>query len=302
MSRRLALMLGGVAIAALGVITALAATSQPAPLPAEAVGITINGAYDGQKTITYTVNLNNLTSQDIKDMFVAASIPVGATFKSATQPAGTGLGGSTDDTVWWLASTLPANGKLGPFTYVLDRGTTRRFNAHPFVSWKLPTAGSVVGDDVPHQTVMDPGTPRRGCLACHVLANPTTGAYTLSFEAHERQAVKGETHPDVAPDGTSMKATDVNTPDTCLQCHAPGTGDRLGRGNIAPRMLRDIVHPAHMFSTTFKEHYGGNCFTCHNVQGDGDFGLLGQKVDTNEKGVPAKVPIPGTILPSEDKK
>ncbi len=137
----------------------------------------------------------------------------------------------------------------------------------------------------------------RGCPACHVLADPATGKYTLAYEAHERVEARGREHPSVAPDGTSLAVTEEVNVQTCLQCHAPGTGDRAGMGVVAPLALRDIVHPAHMGSQYFKLHYGGNCFTCHNVNGEGEFEILTEKVDVNEKGVPNpdKLPIPGSI-------
>ena len=137
----------------------------------------------------------------------------------------------------------------------------------------------------------------RGCPSCHVLVDPETGKYTLAYEAHERVEVRGEEHPTVALDGTSLAPTEEVNVTTCLQCHAAGTGEREGKGVIAPLMLRDIVHPAHMNSQTFKLHYGGNCFTCHNVNGIGEFELLTEMVDVNEKGVPNpdKLPIPGAI-------
>ena len=54
-----------------------------------------------------------------------------------------------------------------------------------------------------------------------------------------------------------------------------------------------------MGSPTFKLHYGGSCFTCHNVDADGTFNILTEQVDVNEKGVPnpAKLPIPGSYAP-----
>lgn len=138
---------------------------------------------------------------------------------------------------------------------------------------------------------------RRGCPACHVLVDEETGAYTLPFEAHERAEVRGGEHPEEAPDGTSLAVTEEVRVTTCLQCHASGTGDREGRGVIAPLALRDIVHPAHMGSQFFKLHYGGNCFTCHNVNGAGEFELLTEAVAVNDKGVPDpdQIPIPGAI-------
>jgi thiosulfate dehydrogenase len=128
--------------------------------------------------------------------------------------------------------------------------------------------------------------PKRGCTSCHVLVDPESGAYTLAFEAHERSEVRhGEDqHPDVAPDGTDITATSSAGLDTCLLCHA--SDPETDRGIIAPLSLRDIVHPAHMTSQIFKVHYGGNCFTCHNVDGQGNFDVLGEAFPMNDKGIP----------------
>ena len=40
-----------------------------------------------------------------------------------------------------------------------------------------------------------------------------------------------------------------------------------------------------------------NCFTCHNVNAEGEFEVLTEAVDVNEKGVPnpEQIPIPGAI-------
>ncbi|WP_366923482.1 hypothetical protein MFMK1_000375 [Metallumcola ferriviriculae] len=130
--------------------------------------------------------------------------------------------------------------------------------------------------------------PRRGCAACHV--KTADNDYSLTAEAKSR----AEGHPTKAPDGTTM---DENTTvETCLECHAPGNN---GRGKSAPLALRTIVHPAHLYSEHFVANYSGNCFTCHEVDNQGVFNLLSQKVETNEKGVPKTVPIPGMIAPSE---
>lgn len=136
---------------------------------------------------------------------------------------------------------------------------------------------------------------RRGCPACHVLVNPESGQFTLPFEAHERAEVRGGEHPNISPSGVSITPTDDVSVTVCLECHAAGTGDRFGMGVVAPLSLRDIVHPAHMSSQFFQLHYGGNCFTCHNVDGAGEWELLTQKVDVNDKGVPNPelLPIPG---------
>ncbi len=154
----------------------------------------------------------------------------------------------------------------------------------------LETAGRLGGIQFPTLDEV-----RRGCPACHALVDPETGKFTLPFEAHERAEARGDEHPDVAPSGTSILSTDDVSVTVCLECHAAGTGDRADRGVIAPLALRDIVHPAHMNSQYFKLHYGGNCFTCHNINGEGAWELLTEKVDVNEKGVPNPdlLPIPG---------
>jgi thiosulfate dehydrogenase len=154
----------------------------------------------------------------------------------------------------------------------------------------LETAGNLAAIQFPALDEV-----RRGCPACHALVDPETGQYTLPYEAHERAEARGGEHPEVAPDGTSLAPTEEVNVTTCLQCHAPGTGDRAGKGVIAPLSLRDIVHPAHMNSQYFKLHYGGNCFTCHNINGEGGWDLLTENVDVNDKGVPnpENLPIPG---------
>ena len=147
---------------------------------------------------------------------------------------------------------------------------------------------------IPIESSIDP---RRGCTSCHVLIDPEVGKYTLAYEAHERvEARRGtDSHPSIAPDGTDLSPTSDAGVETCLLCHAPDPD--TGRGVMAPLSLRDIVHPAHMGSQTFKLHYGGNCFTCHNVNAEGEFEVLTEAVTVNEKGVPdpAEIPIPGAI-------
>ncbi len=119
----------------------------------------------------------------------------------------------------------------------------------------------------------------RGCPDCH------QGPYTLKAEAVNN----GGTVHAVLPDNASVIA--------CLDCHAPGTGAQAGKGNVAPINLRDIVHPVHMGSKIFVGHYMGNCFSCHNVSGDGTFQILSEAVDTEDDGIPKALPIPGAINP-----
>jgi hypothetical protein len=115
---------------------------------------------------------------------------------------------------------------------------------------------------------MEPVPAMRGCPDCHA------GPFILANEIPEG-------HPPVPADA------DVND---CLACHAM-QADLTG--NVAPLALRDIVHPVHMGSKIFAWELMGHCFSCHNVDAEGEFDVLSEAVDTDEKGIPDEVPIPG---------
>ncbi|MCL4535330.1 MAG: hypothetical protein M1370_09265 [Bacteroidetes bacterium] len=164
-------------------------------------------------------------------------------------------------------------------------------------------AGNEAGqnpDDQLAQAADAAEAPRRGCTACHIAGGiDADGKYSLLWEAQERTAAGGEgkQHPAALPGGAPLNFQSGVA--DCLQCHKPGVDDQVGKGAFAPLSLRDIVHPAHLFSTPFNEEYHGGCFSCHNVANDGTWELLSQKVNANEKGVPSKRPIPGALRPSE---
>jgi len=125
----------------------------------------------------------------------------------------------------------------------------------------------------------------RGCPACHVKISEEKN-YSLGNEALNAS----KSHPKKSPSGETLgEKTKVSA---CLECHAAA---KNGKGNKAPISLRDLVHPAHMFSPTFGDKLNGDCFSCHNVTASGEFNLLGEKVKTNEKGIPEEIPIPGAI-------
>jgi hypothetical protein len=271
------------------------------PSPAEpTVTVQMKGVRT-RSTISYSVTIVNNTASPVGDIFVAADIPSGTTFSKVTAtPTGFGFQGVQNGKAVFLGTSIAGNGKA-TLTYEVTMTAATAGAASAWVHILSPSEVTATSNQVTLAAATAAGAPRRGCLACHVLVAPD-GRYTLPFEAHERAEVRGEEHPTVAPDGTSIKPTDMVGPETCLQCHAPGKGARQGMGVSAPLSLRDIVHPAHMFSPIFKEHYGGNCFTCHNVNGQGNFELIGKRMDVNDKGVPNKWPVIGLIPPSEGAK
>ncbi len=123
----------------------------------------------------------------------------------------------------------------------------------------------------------------RGCPSCHIESDGID--YTLWGDV--KRVFRN--HRVSAPSGKPLNSnTNV---ETCLECHAAKSN---GKGIGAERSMRDIVHPAHLFSKDFQE-LNGTCFSCHNVEWDGRLVLLSRKVDTNSKGIPKKVPIPGAL-------
>jgi hypothetical protein len=146
----------------------------------------------------------------------------------------------------------------------------------------------------------------RGCPTCHPTAvgdpsappftpgrpDPARGnapTFSLKWEAMGADAASARfllhtTLPDTA------------TITTCLACHAAGSGEQ--NGIVAPISLRTIVHPAHLNSGIFIAEFRGNCFTCHEITNSGEYDILSQKVEVNDKGIPEVIPTPGLLEPS----
>ncbi|MBI2907403.1 MAG: hypothetical protein HYX92_07100 [Chloroflexi bacterium] len=236
--------------------------------------------------VTYEITLVNDTTSDIGDVYVSGTIPESARFMEVVAtPAGSTSLGKVDNVAAWVVSKVPAKGKVGPLSYKVAPSERFFGEAHAWVHWKSPMDGTAASDSIfQGDVVLD--LPKRGCTSCHVLRDTTTGAVTIAYEAKVRG---GPNHPVLAFD---------TTVEGCLQCHKPGAGDRKDMGAVAPKMLRDIVHPAHMNSPSFIGTYKGNCFTCHNVNGDGTFTLLGEKLKTDFRGIPEESPVKG-IPPSQ---
>ena len=106
--------------------------------------------------------------------------------------------------------------------------------------------------------------PRRGCLSCH------EGEHSLAREVR-------------TADPAHLPIPDDATVATCLSCHT----DIGVEVDLSPILLSTILHPSHTLSRIFADQLGGTCFSCHDVDSRGSFQLLGQKVETNDKGVPA---------------
>lgn len=119
------------------------AAPAPAPAAASTISVSISGAVlDG--TVVYSIMLRNSGSVDVTNVFVAGSIPTGATFSGAsTPPADTVFVGSDQGGVSWIAPTVPAMGVTGPFVYTVSKGAARDLSAFAFAHWLKPAEGSL---------------------------------------------------------------------------------------------------------------------------------------------------------------
>jgi len=142
---------------------------------------------------------------------------------------------------------------------------------------------------------------RRGCPACHptVVGDPTAPPFTPARPDPSRGnaptfSLKWEAMGGVATSTRFLLHNglpDTSTVNTCLGCHAAGSGEQNGK--TAPIGLRTIVHPAHLNSGIFIAEFRGNCFTCHEITNSGAYDILTEAVAVNDAGIPDVIPTPG---------
>lgn len=285
MKKKFLLPGGLVLVCLLGLAFVVGAAASPW---AQTPGLTASMTAEASEfRVVYSITLTNSSSSAIANIFVAGQIPSGASFVEATAtPAGCAFKAAEAGNATWLCNQVAANSSLGPLSYKVSVAERTAGAAHAWVSWKSPSEGNTVSADVAFSDVVLGALPKRGCKDCHVLRDANTGAVTIAYEALHRG---GPNHPQIAFDTTVQQ---------CLGCHAPGTGERENMGVVAPKMLRDIVHPVHLNSPGFLGTYKGNCFSCHNIDGQGRFTLLYDKLEKDFRGIPKTTPVQG-IPPSQ---
>ncbi|MDP2727489.1 MAG: hypothetical protein Q8P59_08075, partial [Dehalococcoidia bacterium] len=234
--------------------------------------------------INYSITLINATDRELDDITVTVPLPTESRFQEiVTTPQGATVKSRPGSAMVWALNKLAARSSIGPFTYKIQVPGREAGTASAKAEWQQPTVASVAAPNLEFNfDKIAINRPKRGCTACHYLRDEKTGAVTIAYEAMERGGPK---HPKLPFDTVVT---------TCLGCHKPGTGARENMGVVAPKMLRDIVHPVHLNSPSFTgPTYKGNCFTCHNVDGKGNFVLLGEKLHTDFRGIPEEVPVKG---------
>lgn len=114
----------------------------PTPAPSSPVSVTIAGAV-ADDSASYVIMIRNTGSQAIENVYVAGSIPAGATFGSATNtPAGSAFYSSDGGSAAWLVDSVPANGSAGPFGYKVVRSSAPDLSVAAFAHWQSPDEGT----------------------------------------------------------------------------------------------------------------------------------------------------------------
>ncbi|MBI2865109.1 MAG: hypothetical protein HYX94_11165 [Chloroflexi bacterium] len=253
-------ILGGILVLLLLVLAGGAGLRQTTAAPDDVV-VTVTGTA-ARAIIQYDITISNKGTAAISDIYVAGLISSGAKFDSVvTTPAGATSLGAQGNVVAWLLNRVPAGGSA-TLSYKLN-APDGSAPVNAYVAWKAPTAGSASSAAITRELAVDNGAAKRGCMACHY-------SVTLARESERG----GPNHPKIANEATV---------DVCLGCHK-AAADRTG---LAPKMLRTIVHAAHLNSDSFITRYKGNCFTCHEISETGAWLLLYDKVHGNQYNVPA---------------
>lgn len=114
-----------------------------APAAAGQVTVVLSGAATDD-SVVYSIVIRN-AGDKISNVFLAGSIPSGATFTAATNtPAGSSSTGADAGVAAWLIGSVPAKGAAGPFVYKVAKGSAQDFGANAFVHWAAPSDGTAV--------------------------------------------------------------------------------------------------------------------------------------------------------------
>lgn len=150
MLRRLALPVSFSIPALVAVLLFLGAAAGSAQAP-PALKVEMTGFQEGD-TVRYSIVLVNTSASRVGDIFIAATVPQGATFGRATAtPSGSwfrGLeGAGAEPAAVWLSEGVPPNGRQGPFGYTATApGAVGQAKA--WVRWTSPTEGVAMSPGV----------------------------------------------------------------------------------------------------------------------------------------------------------
>ena len=137
------------AVLGLSLASTIATASQAPEQGAQQIVVDVSIGV-AEETVSYIVTLRNTGSSDIANIYLAGSIPQGATTLDAVS---TPLGGwfrgfeaprTPLHAAVWLIDRIPANSTLGPFTYRVGKGQASDLGAFGWVRWLGPAEGSAI--------------------------------------------------------------------------------------------------------------------------------------------------------------
>lgn len=132
------------------------APAPAAPAAPSAIQATVDATLLDDGTATFAITLKNSSTSDVADIYVAGTIPSGASLVDATAtPSGAIFMGQQGEAAAWIFPTVPAGGSAGPFTYKVDKGSATKLAAHAFIHWLSPSDGTVLSKDVTALSTME---------------------------------------------------------------------------------------------------------------------------------------------------
>ncbi|MDP2662200.1 MAG: c-type cytochrome [Dehalococcoidia bacterium] len=130
-----------------GVLGAYSALAKP-ELQSSALQVQMTALSSGDEVL-YTINLVNTGSSSISQVYIAGTVPTGASFVGATQtPSDSWFRGKEGDSAVWLSNGIPAQGSQGPFKYKVKVSDGKVGPAHSWVHWQLSADGIAQSGDV----------------------------------------------------------------------------------------------------------------------------------------------------------
>ncbi|MBI2886187.1 MAG: hypothetical protein HYY02_03155 [Chloroflexi bacterium] len=116
--------------------------------PAPSVRLDMAASREG-RTVTYSMTLVNGSGAEIRDIFLAGTVPAGTSFAGATaMPPRSGFKGVEGGSAGFLAESVPAWSTLGPFSYQVTLGGGAPGMARGWTHWGRPWDASTTSMEV----------------------------------------------------------------------------------------------------------------------------------------------------------
>lgn len=217
------------AVLALSLGTTVSAKTQAPEQAAQSVVVNLSVGIV-EETASYIITLQNMSSSEIANVYVAGSVPEGAkTLDATSTPRGSWFrgfeaAGTPLHAAVWLIDRIPANSTVGPFIYRVSKGQASDMSAFGWIHWLAPTEGSAISSVAKLAsgqlaTAMAQGRPSASTSS--VLTTVLGGRF---HEIHaSKQGLQCTTCHTQKADGYDDPMAQVYNPvdkNACLSCHS----------------------------------------------------------------------------------